>query len=136
MRLPTAILNRKGFTLVELVVAIAILMVGMMGLMEAINVATATNVRNVLRQEAVQLGDQKLNESRALAFDNITSHTALRTTTRTVRTISKPFSYQRTVTNLPTGAVTPTSKRVQVTVTWQFKGVTNTHIVNTVIAAN
>lgn len=135
MRLPTAISGRGGFTLIELVVAIAILMVGMLGLMEAVNASMAHNLRNSLRQEAVQIGDQKLNEARGIAFANITSHTEPRAASRNIRSVSKPFNYLRLVTNLPAGG-TPTSKQVQITVTWQLKGVTYTHVVNTVVAAN
>ena len=135
MRLPTVFSNNKGFTLIELVVAFGILMVGMLGLMEAVSVAMAHNLRNSLRQEAIQIGDQQLNAARALAFADVVTQTTPVTATRNIRSISKPFSYQRTVTDLPAGG-TPTSKQVQVMVTWQFKGVTYTHIVNTVLAAN
>jgi type IV pilus assembly protein PilV len=135
VRLPTVFSNNRGFTLIELVVAFGILMVGMLGLMESINIAMAHNLRNSLRQEAVQIGDQQLNAARALAFADVVTQTTPVAVTRNIRSISKSFTSQRTVTDLPAGG-TPTSKQVQVTVTWQFKGVTYTHIVNTVITAN
>lgn len=133
MHLPTVVLNKRGFTLVEVVVAVAILMVGLLGLLESINIATANNVRNSMRMEAVRIGDQQLNAARALPFDNITSHPTVRTTTAGLRSINKPFSYQRTVTNLPAGG-SPTSKQILITVTWDFKGKTYTHMVNTMVS--
>lgn len=133
MRSLIAVSDNGGFTLVELMVAIAILMVGLMGLLQAVNVATSTNVANLVRNEAVRMGDQRLNESRSLPFDRITSHPA-RTVTSLTRSISKPFEITRTVTNLPTNATPPTSKQVQIEVRWQYKGQTYLHTVNAVVS--
>ncbi len=52
--------NRSGFTLIEFCFAVLIMMVGLMGLLQTINMATLHNLGTVLRNEAISLADEQM----------------------------------------------------------------------------
>ncbi len=52
--------NKSGFTLIEFCVAVLIMMVGLMGLLQAVNMATMHNLGTVLRNEAISLADENM----------------------------------------------------------------------------
>lgn len=59
MRSPTRVLlNKKGFSLIEMMIAIAFIMVSMLALLAAIINAMGTNLQNDLRDTAVRLTNQ------------------------------------------------------------------------------
>jgi type IV pilus assembly protein PilV len=115
--------NNRGFTLTEVMVAILIMMVGMLGLLEAINVAMAYNLRNHLRDEAVYVGEKYMNIQRAKPFDLLSTTYGTRYEPSKVRGTGKLYSVDMKVTDLSTDAVTP-SKQLDVTVSWTLKGTT------------
>ena len=63
--------SNSGFTLVEVIMAMLIFMVGMLGLLTAVNLAIETNLRNQIRDEAVNVGERVMSELRGKGFDNI-----------------------------------------------------------------
>lgn len=115
--------NNSGFTLIEVMVAIVIMMVGMLGLLEAINVATEFNLKNHLRDEAVHVGEKYMNIQRGKAFDLLSTTYGTRTEYSKVRGTGKPYSIDMKATDLSTDPVTPT-KQLLVVVSWTYKGVT------------
>jgi type IV pilus assembly protein PilV len=60
--------NNKGFTLIEVLIALFILVVGMLALLNAVAVSIEHNLINVLRDEAVKIAEQKMNEEKASAL--------------------------------------------------------------------
>lgn len=128
-----SLLNNKGFTLIEVVVAMLIMLVGLMGLLQAVSVATEHNLRNQLRDEAVRIADQHLRQYASISFTNLTSHTEPRSITRNFRSGSSTFTVLRTVTGLPT-ATSPTSKQVAIQVGWTYKQKPYSHQINTIVA--
>jgi prepilin-type N-terminal cleavage/methylation domain-containing protein len=52
--------NRKGFTLVEMMIAMVIIMVGLLGLVQAALLTIDSNMKNLLRDEAVRISEQAL----------------------------------------------------------------------------
>lgn len=129
---PTAFSNNHGFTLIEVLVAMVIMMVGLVGLLQSINIATEHNLRNYLRDEAVRIGNEKMRDDVTLPFAAITSNTGSFTMTRRVRTGTKAFAVKRTVTGLPAAA--PTSKKVDIEIRWAFKGNTYRHTLYRIVA--
>jgi type IV pilus assembly protein PilV len=129
---PTAFSNNHGFTLIEVLVAMVVMMVGLVGLLQSINVATEHNIRNYLRDEAVRVGNEKMRDDVTLPFTAITSNTGAFTLTRKVRTGSKSFAVKRTVTGLP--ASSPTSKKIDIVISWSYKGTTYTHTLYRIVA--
>lgn len=119
--------NNAGFTLTEVVVAILIIMVGMLGLLQAVGVATEHNLKNQLRDEAVQVGEKYMNIQRAKPFDLLSTpdkggyHT--RYEPSRVRGGGKPYSVDLTADVLSDSSFAP-SVQLGVTVSWTYKGVT------------
>jgi type IV pilus assembly protein PilV len=62
-----------GFTLIELVFAMLITMVGLLGLLQALSLAEEQNMRNQIRDEAVQIAEQQMNTFMARRFSDISS---------------------------------------------------------------
>ena len=53
--------DKKGFTLVEVLVAMVIILVLLLGLVQAALLSIDSNLRNLLREEAVKIADQGMN---------------------------------------------------------------------------
>ena len=125
----------NGFTLIEVMMAILILMVGMLGLLQAINLAIEVNLRNQLREESVYMGERVMNELRGKGFDNISVATPDRTqrynyrpysTLSKTRGVSRKFGVLRSssvLSPLPPQTGLPVTKQLEVTITWTYKGV-------------
>jgi len=122
----TSTRNKSGFTLTEVMVAILIMMVGMLGLLESINVATEYNLKNHLRDEAVYVGEKYMNIQKGKAFDLLTTMPLTygrRYEPSRIRGTGKPYSVDMKVTDLSTDPVAAT-KQLEVVVSWTYKGVT------------
>lgn len=116
--------KNKGFSLVEVMMAMLILIVGMLGLLQAINVATEFNLKNQLREEAGYVGERTMNELRGRGFDNIFPAYSTVTVPSRIRGASRSFSVQRSSAILSTENGLPVSKQLEVVVNWTYKGVT------------
>lgn len=114
--------NNMGFTLVEVMVAIVIMMVGMLGLLTSINVAMEFNLKNHLRDEAVSVGEKYMNLQRGKSFDLLSSSYATRYEASKLRGSSKSYSVDMKTTDLSADTVTP-SKQLEVVVRWTYKGI-------------
>ena len=58
---PTASLNNRGFTLVEMLVAMVIILVLLLSLVQAALLSIDGNMRNLLRDEGVRIAEQRMN---------------------------------------------------------------------------
>ncbi len=61
----------RGLTLIEVMIAMVIAFVVFLGLAEGTRVAVLYNVRNDLRDEAVNVGEREVNALRSLPYDNV-----------------------------------------------------------------
>ena len=123
--------DNSGFTLIEVIMAMFILMIGMLGLLQSINLAMEVNIRNQVREESVYVGNRVLNEMRGRGFDNI-SVAATPTDTYTystyqlpskIRGASRSYNVTRSSRVLSTVGSLPATKELAVVVTWSYKGV-------------
>ena len=124
--------NRNGFTLVEFLVSIVILMIGLLGLLQTINVAIDQDLGNVFRNEAVIVVDEMMMEKRAKTFDSVS--TVVNKTyarQRIVRGIPKTFTITETV-----GSVTSNSKQISINASWTKKNSTFNHSATSVVSTN
>lgn len=126
MFLEKSMQDNSGFTLIELLVAIVIMMVGLLGLLQSVNIALEYNLKNQMRNEVVRVAQDAMNDMRSKAFDSVSS------TTRTVPTSLRNINRNYTVTRTVVSAGTDTSRKYQVDVTWMYKNVPTTHSVMTV----
>jgi len=110
-------IDRSGFTLLELMVALIILMVGMMAVISAATNAISLNLDNLLRDEAMQIADEKMrvvkaNKSAtyALPFQNLSV-----VSMQTSKLRSKTLPYTITLSASSAGG---NSNLVHVVVSW------------------
>lgn len=106
-----------------------IMMVGLMGLLQAINVAMDYNTRNHFREEATMVGEQVMNEFRALPFDQITASNGTRVVPSKLRGINK--NYAVSYVQRAAGATT-NSRELEVNVVWKFRNLSTVHRVKSI----
>lgn len=124
--LPPVLHTEKGFTLIEFLVAIVILMIGMLGLLEAVNVAMRQNTGNKMRNDAVVLADQVMSAQRVRSFDSVVA-------SNTSQTVSAGAAFVNYSVINETSDLSGTSKIVTVSVSWRERGVKKQHSLSTVI---
>lgn len=122
--------NRTGFTLLEILVALVVLMVGMMALLSAATNAISLNLDNILRDEAVQLADAKMRVVKSnkaatfsLPFQNLSV-----TTVQMSKLRSKSLPYTITLSASPTGE---NANLLRVVITWNLKDKAKQHELST-----
>ena len=112
--------SASGFTLIEVLVAIIILMVGLLGMFQSINLALDKNLENQFRQDAVGIAEKVLSYQKAMKFDNITARNVRTFETVGANAVFKNFSVERHVSNLTDSDIK--SKQISVRVWWRYKG--------------
>jgi type IV pilus assembly protein PilV len=122
VQLPTLNKNNIGFTLIEVMVAIVIMMVGMLGLLQSINIAMEYNLKNHLRDEAVYVGEKYMNIQRGKAFDTLSSTYGTRYEPSKVRGTGKLYSIDMSTQPFSADTVTPV-KQLTIVVKWTYRGV-------------
>jgi prepilin-type N-terminal cleavage/methylation domain-containing protein len=112
----TALLNKKGLTLVEVMIALVVLLIVSLALMQTALVSIDANMANILRDEAVSIAEMRMNEARNTPFNSLVG-TLNTTVLRNFRNVANfQYNVTRTVTDLNTD-----NKQVNITVTWEWK---------------
>ena len=83
-RLQAVIRNKKqnffvtqdGVSLVEVMIALVVLLLVFMGLLQAALLGIDSNMRNIIRDEAVTVAAMRMEEARSMPFDNVVNDTA------------------------------------------------------------
>jgi type IV pilus assembly protein PilV len=123
---PVKLNNSKGVALVEMLIAMVIILVGFLGLVQATLLSIDHNVRNLYRDEAVRIAEERMNVLRSLPVDdtNLPPGTVLPCPIfkRNFRNVTdKQYTVCATITNiLP--APDSSKKSVRVIVGWNHKG--------------
>jgi len=120
--------NSHGFTLIEFLVAIIILMVGLLGLLQAVNMGLVHNLNSQLRNEAVVVADAYMARELNKSFDLVSTSSGNFSEQRQILNGFKNYSVQRT------GSTLSNSKQVSFTVRWRYKGTRYSHETNTVVS--
>ena len=121
--------NENGFTLIEVMVSIALLAFMMLGAFSGLIAVNNLIIRNTLRDEAVKLSSERLTVARNTPYINLASGTSTAAYTRQVDNANKIFSVQEVVAV----EVTNVAKSVMVTVSWPFRGTTHSHVATTIV---
>jgi type IV pilus assembly protein PilV len=137
VRIHARLNSLAGFTIVEFLVAIVILMFGLLALLQSVNIAIESNGSNKKRTGAAQLADQAMMRVRVMPFNSITT-SGLRTTTEYATLTKKSYaglgfvnySVYDTVNKLAA-----TTKNVQINVSWREKSVRKSHSLVSVVGA-
>jgi type IV pilus assembly protein PilV len=128
--------NSAGFSLVEVMVAILIMMIGMFGLLEAINASVQHNLRNQLRNEAVVVGQRYMAQLKGLPFDPSPDFKSYSVTTvqSGIRGVAKNYMVQRDSAVLAVdGENKATSRQLTVTVKYAYRNQSSLNRVVTVV---
>ncbi len=122
-------LNKKGLTLVEVMIALVVLLIVSLALMQTALVSIDANMTNVLRDEAVNIAEMRMNEARNIPFDTLVSDAADIPVARNIRNVTG-FTYttRMTVTNLGID-----DRQVNIAVGWIWKGENYTHNITTIV---
>lgn len=122
--------NNKGFTLVEFLVAMVIMMVGLLGLLQTVNYAINHNMSNQLRQEAAMLADDRMNQEKIKTFELISSPVMRSVTVpRVVNGAFRNYSVVKTNSDL-----TLQTKNIDIQVSWRYKSERFNHSISSLVS--
>jgi type II secretory pathway pseudopilin PulG len=132
----SAILNKSGVSLVEVLIALVISLLVFLAVMQTALVGIDANMRNVLRDEAVNIAEMRLREARSVPFAALLSK-GPDVIQRDVRKITNfQFTVNDVVDEIDGDQNTATDdgdiRRATVTVNWQWKGQNFRHMATTI----
>jgi len=137
---PASSSRQSGFTLIEVMVSIVILSIGLLGLLQAVNMSIEHNMRNQLRNEGASLADAELSKDLSQGWANVTPPagaapvtTSYSKTRLIMNAIQKSYSVTRTGTNV--NSASNSSKMVNFVVSWRYKQVRYNLSATSLIAA-
>jgi type IV pilus assembly protein PilV len=113
--------NNKGFSLVEMVIAMVIILVGLLGLVQATLLSIDSNAMNLLRDEAVRLAEERMDQLKSLPVTNVSLPPAANqcnSVNRNIRNFIETYQVCTTIVNLNGNE---TRKSLQVVVGWDHK---------------
>jgi type IV pilus assembly protein PilV len=111
--------NNRGFTLVEVLVAMVIILVLFLGLVQAALLSIDSNLRNLLRDEAVRIAEQRINELRNIPFDSlVVGGPNCLTVSKDFRSLQKLYNVCDIIVTLDPNTNT---RSLQVVVGWNHK---------------
>ncbi len=119
--------DNHGFTLIEFLVSIVILMVGLLGLLQVVNVSLNYNSENKMRNEAITLADQLMATQRILPFS------AVQTKNSTCSITYGGVRFARYSVNRVVTSTTATTKTVQISTSWRVKNKKMQHFLTSLI---
>jgi type IV pilus assembly protein PilV len=115
--------DKRGFTLIEVLITLVILALGMMATIVGIMAGLDHNLMNEMRNDAIKIAQEQEEAARNMPYANIATIPSPQTITRQVRNQSVTYTVQvdHTVTggNVSTGTCIT---QVVFTVIWNFKG--------------
>lgn len=129
--------DNRGMTLIEILIALTILTIVSVALLQSALLAMSTNVQNELRDEAVRVVEQRMNELRNRPFtasDMLATSPSFITepaVTRNIRAVARSYTIKREISDIVYNNIT--SKQVTLTVTWSYKNQQYQHSVSTVL---
>ncbi len=131
----TVLFNKKGVTLIEMMISLVILLIVSLALMQTQLLGISTNVKNQMRDEAVNVAEMRMNQLRSLPFTDTLIHADLTATAgvteaavrRNFRGFFIDFTPTRTIANISTDA-----KQIAITVSWSYRGQPYTHGIMTI----
>ncbi|MEW6569827.1 MAG: prepilin-type N-terminal cleavage/methylation domain-containing protein [Nitrospirota bacterium] len=110
--------NNKGVTLVELIIALVVLLLVFMGVMQSALLSIDHNLRNLLREEAIAIADERMSEMKNTPVDSLIAGTTCQIVQRNFRNASGQFTICDNIANLDAGVDT---KSIEIVVGWDHK---------------
>ncbi|MDQ7787268.1 MAG: prepilin-type N-terminal cleavage/methylation domain-containing protein [Thermodesulfovibrionales bacterium] len=139
--------TQDGVSLVEVMIALVVLLLVFMGLLQAALLGIDSNMRNILRDEAVNVAAMRMEEARSMLFDNVVDDTADTITDDTLNLAAcpagdNPYPVEvdrnfRNIQDFPFGTnrtvidLNADTKQIQILVRWEYKNECYTHSATT-----
>lgn len=127
--------DQRGFTLVEVMVAVLIMTIGLLALLQTVGVSLEYNRSNKFRNDAITFADDAVGTAKASAFNSVITSTVSKTNKSGLGFVN--YSVANTVTSLTGNSLATNqisgAKRLLVTVSWREKGARKTHSISTTI---
>jgi prepilin-type N-terminal cleavage/methylation domain-containing protein len=122
----------KGFTLIEVLVAIVILFISMMAVLHALGLSVEHNMKNIIMDEAIRISEQRMNELRNEPITSLASSTPLTQIiiVRGIRNTSITYTVDWIVENLSAD-----SRAIQVLVQWRWKNIDHQHTATSIVSS-
>ncbi len=128
----TALHDKRGMTLIEIMIAVVLLAIVAVALLQSSIVVMNNNIKNELRDEAVNVAEQRMNEIRNIPFADLATGPTSTTITRNIRgMINFPFT-----ATLTPNVIDTNSKQETILITWTYRGLPYNHSVSTVLRSN
>lgn len=121
--------NKGGFTIIEVMVAMIIMMVGLLALLQTVNLSLHHNMNNQIRNEATVLADEQMARELSKPFDLVSTNTRGTVISRNFMNGFKNYS----VTRSGSSALTY-SKQVNIAVSWRHKNVRSIHETSSLVS--
>lgn len=121
--------NSNGFTLVEMLMAMLVMTVGLLGLLQSVQLAYRQSLLDRVRDEAVLLAEEKMHDWRRESYQNISSSLKSEIVERTIGGGKRSFEVLKQGEEMGSGA--GRSKRLKLAVTWSMRGDTQRHEIYT-----
>ncbi len=127
--------NKKGMTLIEVLIALVITLVLFLALMQSALLSISVNVRNEIRDAAILLTEMRMNQLKNTAFAGLAAGTVIETNTddpelsKNIRNFAINYTRTTTITDMP--PANPTSKQLEVAIAWSYRGENFNHIITT-----
>jgi hypothetical protein len=116
-------------------VAMIITLVCLLGLLKSVGIITETNVRNQMRDEAVQVGEKALNNLMATGNDVADSSIPQflnYSVQSNLRGVNKYYVITASRTTIAGPAGSSNSKQVIVRVRWMYKNISTVHMISAI----
>lgn len=128
--------DNKGFTLLEFLVAVVIMTVGLLALLQTVNLSIIHNMTNQLRNEAIYVADERMSNEKMKPFGAISSAGApgrinSYSYMRPNSGVFVNYSVVKTTTDQ-----TAYTKNIDIAVSWRYRGVRYTHSLSTLVSQN
>ncbi len=123
--------NKKGFTLIEVLVSLVILVAGLLGSLIGVMAAVDYNLGNDLRTEAIKIAQEQLEIDRN-NYAGVTNATWA--VQRQVR-LKPDFPFTVTQATAPVASSISSNRmrQVSITVSWVFKGKSHSYLLETIL---
>jgi len=121
--------NNKGFSLIEIMISLVVLLVIFIGLMQGALVSIDSNMRDNLREEGISIANSQMLTARDMSFAALDSFTTTVNINKNFRNMPPfPFTVTPAVSILDAN-----NKEVTITVSWTWKGQVYSHSVASIV---
>jgi len=123
--------SNNGFSLIELLVAMVIIGISIIGLMEMSAVVMNNNLKNEIRNTAIEILSNHVSDLSSKPYDNVPVGVLTKVETEAIRNYKEQFTIVDNITLLSSGYKNIASK-----ISWNYRNKSYNYTTNTVVTKN